>query len=356
MTYIRSHRGFSLIELMVGAVISIVASMVIFQVFATSERQKRATTGAADAQSNGAIALYMIERDTKMAGWGLVESAFSGCGNVYSFYDNGSTSGPVSDLFASVRITDGGANPDSLTIQYYDDPANQAFKFAVTTLRSTMPQSSSELNVNSVYGCAQNSLAIVSQGGNCTLMEITQVQGSALKLQHNPGGTAKYNPTVPYQTANGWPAYSTGATMQCFSQIYNRTYRVNARQLELVEPAPTGTLQVAPEIIDLQAEYGIAAAGSQQVTQWVPATGAWASPLTTANVARIKAVRIALVARSIQADKPATDGTCSTTTSTAGWSSWATFPVVSTYTDWQCFRYKVFETVVPLRNIIWANI
>lgn len=353
------QRGFGLTELMVGALISIIASMVIFQVFSTAERQKRTTTGAADAQSNGAIATYMIERDVKMAGWGMNYSVFSGCTNVFSYYNNGTTTSTLSDLFASAKITDGGSNPDSITIQYYDNPsADQNFKFAMTTLRSSMPQSSSELNVNSVYGCAENALAIVKQGANCTLMQITQVQKAALKLQHNPGGTPTYNPSAAYQNANGWPAYSTGAQMQCFpaTQIYTRTYAIGTNHLTLQETGIAGTMQVAPEIVDLQAEYGVAPAGSQTVNQWVAATGSWVSPLSTANASRVKALRIAVVARSAQAEKPDASGTCSTTTSTSGWSTWASFPAIAQLADWQCYRYKVFETIVPLRNVIWANI
>lgn len=354
-------RGFSLVEILVGVAIGILSTIVIFQVFALSERQKRTTTGAADAQTNGAVALFMVERDVKAAGWGLENSAFANCASVFSYLNDGTSAGPVNDLFASVAITDGGAGPDTIAIQYYSDPSDPNFRFSVTTLRSTMPQPSAELNVNSTYGCELGDLVIVIQGSNCTLMQITQVQESALKLQHNPGGTPSYNPSAAYQNASGWPAYTTGATMQCFSRLFRRTYRINANQLELQEPNSAGvtqTWQVAPEILDLQAQYGIADAGSQQVNAWVNATGLWASPLTTANARRIKALRIALVARSSEYEKPDTAGNCATTTGAqvAGWSPWASFDTGAWPADWQCYRYKVFETVVPLRNIIWANL
>jgi type IV pilus assembly protein PilW len=358
--------GFSIIELMVGMVIAILSSIVVYQVFSVSERQKRTTTGAADAQSNGAIAFYMLDRDIKMAGWGIENTGTANCTNLYTYLDDGASAGPINDMFASVSIVDGGTGPDTINIQYYDDPANANFRFAVTTLRSTMPQSSSELNVNSTYGCQPNAagdlpLAIVVQGGNCTVMQITQIQDAALKLQHNPGGTPSYNPPVPYQTANGWPAYTSGATLQCFPRLFRRTYRITSENLEMRQPDSAGatqTYQVAPEIVDLQAQYGIALAGSQQVTQWVDAIDAWASPLTTANIYRIKAVRIALVARSAQYEKPDASGTCTTTDAAAvdNWSSWANFSTSNLPADWQCYRYKVFETVVPLRNIIWANV
>jgi type IV pilus assembly protein PilW len=145
------------------------------------------------------------------------------------------------------------------------------------------------------------------------------------------------------------------------TSLFRRTYRIQNLSLELLQPDAnnvTQTYQVAPQIIDLQAEYGIAPAGSQQVTQWVPATGAWAGDLTTANVYRIKAMRIAVVARSAEYEKPDTSGVCSSTSAdmVSNWSTWATFSTGGYPADWQCYRYKVFETVIPLRNIIWAGV
>jgi type IV pilus assembly protein PilW len=357
----RHERGFSLVELMVGLLIAIVSSIVVFQMFSVSERQKRTTTGAADAQSNGAIAFYMIDRDVKMAGWGLEQSVTRDCANLFTYLDTGTSQGPVNDLFASVVVTDGGTGSDTINIQYYDNPSNDNFKLALTSLRSTMPQPSSELNVNSTYGCEVGDLALVVQGGNCTLMEITHVQESALKLQHNPGGTPSYNPPANYQNANAWPSYSTGAAMQCFTKLYKRTYRVQGTTLQLSQPDAAWVMQtfdVVPHIVAMQAQYGVADAGSQQVNAWVNATGAWASPLSNTNIKRIKAIRLSIVARSGEFEKPDASGVCATTTPAmvAAWSDWATFDTTAWPADWQCYRYKAFESVVPLRNIIWANL
>jgi len=366
----KKNRGFSIIELMVGMVIALLASIVVYQVFAVSERQKRTTTGAADAQSNGAIGFYLLERDIKMAGWGLEGSAVTDCTNAYTYYEEGGVGGPIDDFFASVSITDGGANPDTISIKYYGDPSEANVDFSLVTLTKTMPQSSAELNVSRTDACKEGDLAFVMQNGNCTLMEITHTQDKALKLQHNPGGSASYNPPISYQNDNNWPAYTgcaegssctSPASIQCFSRLFRRIYRIQDLNLELQEPDTDNviqTYQVAPEIVDLQAEYGIAPLGSQQVNEWQPATGTWIAPLANINIRRIKAVRIALVARSAQFEKPDSSGVCATTTPAmvAGWSTWATFDTANYPADWQCYRYKVFETVVPLRNIIWSNV
>ena len=370
MASLSRSRGFSLVEIMVGVVISIVATLAIFQVFAVSERQKRTITGAADAQTNGAIGLYMMERDIRMAGWGLEGSIFANCDTIYAY--NGGAGTAADNPLAPAIITDGGAAaPDNIVLKYYDDPSNRNFKFATTTLGGTMPQPSAVLVVGSQYGCSMDvngdgvinnqdiPKAIVQQGGNCTLMDITGYPSNT-KLQHNPGEGD--NPPASYQNSNGWPAYSQGATVQCFNKSYTKTYRINADQLQLQTTNSSGLAQtdeIAPEIIDLQAQYGIADAGSQQVTSWVDATGvgAWASPLTSANVKRIKAVRIAIVARSAQYEKPTAGSACDATTEAmaSDWSAWATFNTGTYPADWQCYRYRVFEAVVPLRNVIWAN-
>ena len=67
----RREAGFTLVELMVGLTIGMLATVVIMQVLSVFEAQKRSTTGTADAQTNGGIALYTITRDLQMAGWGM---------------------------------------------------------------------------------------------------------------------------------------------------------------------------------------------------------------------------------------------------------------------------------------------
>src|SRR5262245_36237149 len=69
--------GLPLIELMVGMAIGMIATIIIVQVMSVFEAQKRQTTGSADAQTNGGIALYSIARELQMAGFGLLPVADS---------------------------------------------------------------------------------------------------------------------------------------------------------------------------------------------------------------------------------------------------------------------------------------
>lgn len=370
-------QGFGLIEVMVGLAIGLAATVVMFQTFAVSERQKRTTTGVADAQSNGAIATFSMERDIKMAGWGTKATGLAECSNFYTYLeskggaiDNLPVSG--SSLMAAVIITDGVGGPDSIDIQYFGDPSDANFKLGRTTLRSHggtgNMDPSAEFQVNSVYGCGPNGpakgdppFALVSQGGNCMLAQITTVQEAALGLAHNRGSNAPYNPDGGYMRARGWPIFSKGATLTCFPNIYHRTYRVSVdkRHLDLTQKSPSTeeVFDIAPEILSLQAQYGIADTGGQQIRSWVDATGnEWgADKLTLANIKRIKAVRIALLARSATFEKPDEGGNCEAIGST-GWPEWNGRPVFDAAALEPCYRYKAFEISVPLRNIIWAKI
>src|SRR5207244_12822373 len=73
-----SERGFSMVELLVAMLIGLIGMIIIFQVFQVSEGIKRSTTSGGDAQQNGVIALYTIERDFKNAGMGFNDTTFVG--------------------------------------------------------------------------------------------------------------------------------------------------------------------------------------------------------------------------------------------------------------------------------------
>ena len=56
---------------MVAMAVGLITVLVVMQVFWRSRVTSGPTTGAADAQTNGGIALYNIRRQVQMAGFGL---------------------------------------------------------------------------------------------------------------------------------------------------------------------------------------------------------------------------------------------------------------------------------------------
>ena len=102
----------------------------------------------------------------------------------------------------------------------------------------------------------------------------------------------------------------------------------------------------------------MAPAGSQAVNEWVDATAAsgWADP-SAADIARIKAVRIAIVTRGNFERDPEDPTTWSVRLrwccGTQGSPTELSIPLTD---DERRFRYKVLRVVVPLINVIWADV
>jgi type IV pilus assembly protein PilW len=328
--------------------------LVILQMYQVFEGQKRTTTTGGDAQENGLFALTMIERDAKMAGYGLSTSQTLACNTYFTYRDTGSgTPGPIPDFStAPITIADGGTGPDTITLR----SATTLVGGAPASIRENMPMPSAQFKVNTIFGFTPESLILVVQGGNCTLMEVETVQTS-LHIGHGPDQSQlsttnpNYNPPANCYTGSNacasFPAYTVGALVFNLSDISIKTYSINsASSLQLVDNSAPA-IPIAAQIVELQAQYGIADVGSQAVNNWVDATGTdWAAP-TPANIRRIKAVRIAVVARSTQQEKVVVTGT-----PLQLWPG----KTMALSTDDQRYRYKIYQTIIPLRNVMWANI
>lgn len=68
LTVEKRQKGFSLVELMVGVVIALIASVAIFQVFAFYQTEKQQTTTGSDALQNGSLAYYVLSTEIGRSG------------------------------------------------------------------------------------------------------------------------------------------------------------------------------------------------------------------------------------------------------------------------------------------------
>ena len=331
--------GFSLVEIMVALVIGLLTTLVIMQVFTVFEGQKRSTMGSADAQTGGSVALYMIERDMQMAGFGLLPATDS------AIECNPSPVIAAGVDLSPVVITDGGTAAgasDTVAIRYGNTPTA-----GIPSIITSVVGSSAIVDVN--IGCQAGDVALAINGPACIATTVTGLSTppdyTGVQLANTAGVVA-------------------GANLACLGQWNQITYQVVNGNLE-VNGVPT-----VAGVVNLQAQYGISAtANSNPVTQWVDATAAagWAPP-SVANRNRIKAVRIAVVARNEQLEKDPVSIACTSTTAAnptglCAWDATSASPIVaspaptidlSNDADWARYRYRVFETIIPLRNLIWA--
>lgn len=364
----RGQRGLSMIDLMIGLVVGLIASLVVFQAFANFEGQKRTTVSGNDAQGNGLLTLATIESEMRSAGNGVAFSALignGGCGRLLWY--NGTAKAPLPLL--PVRIVDGGASGGSDTIDTMY--ASTAFGTNAGELSVGMASNSADFNLKRAAGLAVGDMVIAAQAGrDCTLHQLTAIDPLTLVARHE--STSAFNPDNA--TIGGlvpaWPTYGPNTRLYNVGRLVARRYAVGAAtQLEETDLiAGTAALPRFDQIASIQAQYGIAPAGSTSVNCWVNATtgnacdgGDWSAP-TAAMTARILAVRIAVVARSGTLEKVNVTNPCSVT-QPDGPCTWAaiggeTPPAVdlSADTDWRRYRYRVYTTVVPLRNVIWAGL
>lgn len=381
-SYVKSCSGFSLVDIMVGMVVGLLTMLAIMQSYAAFEGQKRTTTTGMEAQENALMALHAMETDIRQAGYGLVTSGALACGGGINAYNNGVTT--LGTLFIPIQITNGGAgSSDTLTATYSTSSTGGVPANIVTA----MPNSSAVLTVNTGNGINVGDLVLVSTPGSglpCSQLAVTQVQAQAngANVIHN-SGLSIYNPPGGQ---NIFPAAGYGTSPQSvvlnMGQMVQNQYQVLCSSLtatNLATTAPgsctnsssfTNTTPLASNIVNIQAQYGIAPAASQSVNCWVNAAtgnacdaGDWTAAgltATQANVARIKAIRVAVVARSSlmeRADLATNACTATPSNTAANYPTWDGGTIdVTADPNWRCYRYKVYQTIIPMRNILWANL
>jgi type IV pilus assembly protein PilW len=337
--------GFSLVELMVGLAIGLLVTLVVSQTMGVFDSQKRTTTGTADAQTNGNIALFTIERDMKQAGFALMPQGKANTPDspLDCTIVNVNSSGITSIYPVDIA---NGAVTDTITIRYGNAPLGGA----ITGLNDSNITANADRALDSNLGCNPGDVAIIMSGATCNLTKITAV--STVNTITDPQ-------TVKLSNVVG----STGNDFACLGSWTEATYRVNNNNLERVVGG-VATI-VMNDVVNIQAQYGVSTtAGSNQINQWVePSAPNWAAP-TPANRKLIKALRIAVVTRNPQIDKNVVSTACAN-----GPCAWDDVPVggailtaspapvidLSATANWSLYHYRVFETVIPLRNTIWAK-
>jgi len=423
----RCQTGFSLVELMVGLTIGFIVMVVIVQTVSVFEGHKRTTTAAADAQENGLLAMMSLEEAIRKAGSGFNDPKIFSCQNYFSYYQDvsgtgvpvsvGSFNAPVPVLIEDQVDKDAvaGVVSDGIKVDRIHVRNGLHFTGIVSTRLATdmtiipTPESLA-LEVDRIYDFngepasaddppADLILVVDSPDPvNCSLMRVTSKSGKVLTVANGPAGRLKeYNATHTYMTANNWPGFGTGHKYLEGSNIFrvgdigaggimNTTYSVNAnnslQSVASVAITASGTDILSSEIVDLQAQYGVSTSRDiKTVSSWVNATGAtWgiaaltattpASAVDTAiaNRQRIKAVRIAVVARSSKRDGALVTSACTENHAVNyGPCSWTDdtsanpAPAIDLRTavgdtEWQHYRYKVYQTVIPMRNVLWPNL
>lgn len=366
--------GFSLVELMIAILLASITAVVVLQVLTSYQNRSNTVTGRNDAEIGVAVGLYAVEKEIRMAGAGLTTTRGSFCPlGVNIAWDNAAAANGTTLM--PVRIIDGGAGPDAIEIIRSDSD----FGAAPTRLIGTMASATSNLNVDGRAGLNANDLVMVGASDGtklCTLMQLSAApaaSGSSWILAHAAGADFPYNPAAPGATFSSAVTYEVRDMVMNMGSYGVRRYGIVCNTgatpvatnncdlawwnpLAVATPALATVNSISAQIVDLQAQYGVAPAGSQTVNEWVDATAAsgWEAPSAT-NQQRIKAIRISIIARGAREgqaagftppsiilwqDDPLDVSTARTRAFTAAE---------------QRFRYQALTVVIPLINTIWTG-
>lgn len=383
-------RGFSLVEILVAMVIGLIGMLVIFQSFDTFEAQKRTTTSATDAQESGLMALNAIERDIRLAGYGLFYGNQLACNRMNVWTGSAATQVPL----MPVMITDGGSGSDTIVTSY----STSAFGSLPAQLLLDTTTSAQPLQVNNATrtaGFSVGNMLLVAnpiRQFNCTRLQVSgttlAADGASLTVATSPGSSAPANPPAGTNlfatTPNAVSSYGNSPAepsivinMGAFSRnqysvVINATNRNGElQQLDLTNAGATA-VSLADGIVNLQAQLGVStAAATQEINTWVNPTGTWApTAITIADIGRVKAIRVAIVSRSSQMERTtamASGNVTSACTTPAGtvnngpcaWNDSGTTAApqidLSADANWQRYRYRVYETIIPIRNVMWQT-
>ncbi len=379
-TRVRQH-GMTLIEVLVGLAIALIAMLVMFQIFTLSSERSRTTSSGNEAQIAGNLGMFQLERDLQQAGLGFhglpsstvgAQGSVAGC-TVHAHNSTLATS-DFSFPLAPVQIIDGaGVVPDQVAVMYGSSPY-----FVPRVSFQSATNSSNRLSNRGGFQQGDNVIltdnSVTSAGAACGLVELTSTadldnftvnHAESTSYTHFYTGasvTSTLNAgsgTATFVGANGW-AYTLGPTPS--RNLWRVTSAGAASPSNLVwrNTLRSDTENVVTEgIADLQAQYGVdgdavGAAGYGQI-----AAAEW-SKTTPTDWTRLLAVRFGLLSRSQQYEKD--EVTTVAPTWAAGSVTFAMRNVDGTtdshpggVNDWRHYRYRVYEAVVPLRNLIWGT-
>lgn len=386
----RATAGFTLVEVMVGMVLAMLTTVIVSQVLLRAEGQKRSATSGSDAQVNGTLALFTLQRELQNAGYGLaVNPGALGCPVNYRYKGSSGAAAATAGSFtlAPIVIAQGTSGaPDVLRV-LRSDSAGAAVPSVLTAAHA---QTAGVFTVRSAFSLTQGDLAVAvpatwSSSAPCTLFQVmpdSTFSLTATNVPHAAGSTGWNTESAVFPSGG----YASGATLVNLGRMVNRVYGVIGNNLVYTELSATSGTEAGAEangtspprvvfaqIVNLQALYGLDNDGNGVVDQYTDTT-----PSDFMTWSRVLNVRVALVARSSNREKDAVTtaepqwnlgGTDTlsisaanpTATCTAGvtgdrcYTLKVNFATPSTDTEWQHYRYRVFDTVVPLRNVLWNS-
>jgi type II secretory pathway pseudopilin PulG len=403
----RSHRfnngGFSLIELMVAAVIAMLSTLVMFQSLSTAEKYKRVTTSGNDSQQGAMLAYDQISYLTRNAGSGLVQTPGSFNCLLQAFdtgaqiYPSAATApAPFDILPAQMRLSpvlafDGGTQPDVLVLMMGESGAGN-----IADPSARMNATKQRLGMSNTVGIRPNDFLLFSRyqpdatgnptSANCILTQASaipsEIDATSGYITANPVNVTAARFATPSTsmpaTADRYAVSTLGTTPQMVAiGVRRQSGRSDLVMYDLLTRATP--VVIAENVIDFQVVYGVDTSfnaarnsgtdadyfGDGAIDFWTSPTGDWSSanmysPMIAGSQSwtgaerqrRVKAIKIGMITYDTENEKTAVARSSNTLTlfNTLGAGITVTQTIGSglfVATN----RYRTFEFSAPIRNL-----
>lgn len=373
----RRSLGLSLVEILVGVAIGLIGIVAIFQAVAVWSKHTQTTSSGGDAQVAGTLALFNIERDLKQAGHGFAKAGTPVLGCNVAAIDNT----PLRNFAFGLRPVDiaasAGGAPDTISILYGDSSfygAEGSFTDATATTKKLRRRAGFKMGDLAVVAVNPGASAATA---DCQLVEINNdALADGYTVEHSATAYTSYyaasSPAAPprFNGASA-PVVTSGTIYNLGPQPRLDVWSIQSNRIlartDLIHA--TTTMQVADGVINLKAEYGIDSDGDGFV-----APGEWTA-VAPADWRRLLAIRVAVLVRSRQYERngdTSASGVRAVTPTAANpfYFGDATRKFLMTNVDgnadsfddvtadpnnWRYYRYRVYERVIPLRNMLWGT-
>jgi type IV pilus assembly protein PilW len=387
----RHQRGFSIVELMVAVVIGMLALLFATRMITGGAKDRQAAMSGSDAMQNGMLAMFSITKDANQAGFGLNDPILAGCNT--NLQDTGGYTLATAQRnttnvkpLASVVIVNGGDNPDQIS---FNAGAALAGTASVRVVDNFTGGTSFAID-RQPFGFNAGDVIVVAPekpdpvGSICSLRQVSVqpppgAQNIALRFDSNSewrfNGTAL---STPYN-GNAARIFNLGPAAKLSFHTWsvaNGYLKLRATDLPGTGATPEA---VTDNIVSIKAQYGFdTRTGNAFKPEESTKIGRWSANMIDADgdgitggpgdYQHVVAVRIAVVARSKEPERKDPGAASCTTTpegkrpvlfataQPSGVTAVSVTPNVAVAGDtvnWQCYRYRVFENIVPIRNSAW---
>jgi type IV pilus assembly protein PilW len=309
---------------------------------------QRQSLGAGTAAGNAATTMEAIKHEAGQAALGFYIGAALPC---QSFnLSTGATALAQNAPLLPIRISNSQGNLAQLDVLYAD-----ALESAAPALLATAVSSNdSDATLQSYLPVHAGQTVMLTPQGDpglpCTVKTATAVDAPEPGL----GPVLHFDSSGLHNQANFADAsYSTSSAVSLLGSLNWSRFAVDASgNLTMSRPIQGGAAILARNVVGFQMQYGVTDGVSPSLDSWQYAEGSDWGSVTTTQLPRIVALRMALVLRSDLPEKPDAQGNCSATTAMPGLLD----RTLTLTGNWQCYRYRSSTATIPLRNILLGGI